>query len=431
LAQLGRSDGHERKLRSCGHLGRRSFRSGLPGFDIKTEANLVIIKHVGRGERIRTSDPLVPNQVLYQAEPLPELTMEGCLRAEEVLAGPLRMLANISKCTRDREPLDEHCDLRLHLFSMNPVQQLDLRGLHILDGAMATELERRGFSLDGPLWSAHVLESSPEAIAAVHRDYLEAGADCLLTASYQVSAEGFQQVGLNAQAAAKAAENGLRASVTIAERVRREYQATSPRRVWIAASLGPYGAMLHNGAEYHGNYACSFDDLVGFHARRIAVLAETEADFLAFESIPSLEEAKAILSALRPYPDVPAYLSFTCRDEKHVSHGETLRECGGFLDEQTQVIGIGVNCTRPELISSLIRELTQVTRKPIVVYPNSGEQWDAVHRRWHGDGEILEFGKLAQSWQSAGAQWIGGCCRTGPEHVRIAAAVWHRPVSRT
>jgi homocysteine S-methyltransferase len=307
---------------------------------------------------------------------------------------------------------------------MKPVQQLDLSGLHVLDGGMATELELKGYDLSGPLWSAHVLESSPEAIAIVHRDYLEAGADCLLTASYQVSAEGFQQLGYDPQSAAKAAANALRASVAIAERVRSDYQAGLPRRIWIAGSLGPYGAMLHNGSEYHGNYDASFDELVGFHRRRIEVLARTNADFLAFESIPSLEEAKAILTALHPHPDLPAYLSFTCQDGTHVSHGETLQACAELLDKQAQVIGIGVNCTRPELIASLIKELAQVTKKPIVVYPNSGEEWDAVHRCWRGDAQIQEFGELARGWRAAGAQWIGGCCRTGPQHVRAVADVW-------
>jgi homocysteine S-methyltransferase len=305
---------------------------------------------------------------------------------------------------------------------MTPLQQLDLSGLHVLDGAMATELERKGFNLAGPLWSAHVLESSPEAIAAVHREYLEAGADCLLTASYQVSAEGFQEIGFDPQDAAKAAANALRASVALAEKVRSEYG--SPRRIWIAASLGPYGAMLHNGAEYHGNYDCCFDDLVEFHGRRIAVLARTNADFLAFESIPLLEEARAILTALQLYPDVAAYLSFTCRDGTHVSHGETLRACAELLDTQPQVIGIGVNCTAPELIGSLIGELAKVTSKPIIVYPNSGEQWDALHRCWQGVEQVQAFGELAGRWRSAGAQWIGGCCRTGPEHVRAVARVW-------
>jgi homocysteine S-methyltransferase len=307
---------------------------------------------------------------------------------------------------------------------MKPFRQLDLTGLHVLDGAMATELERKGFDLSGPLWSAHVLESSPEAIAEVHREYLKAGADCLLTASYQVSAEGFQKIGYDARSAAEAAANAFRASVSIAEKVRREYQAGAARRIWIAASLGPYGAMLHDGSEYHGNYMCSFDELVGFHSRRIAVVVETNADFLAFESVPSLEEAKAILAALRPYPKVGVYFSFTCRDGVHVSHGETLQACADLLNGQPQVIGIGVNCTAPDLIGSLVRQLTQVTSKPIVVYPNSGERWDAVHRCWQGDGQIQEFSRLAKMWRDDGAQWIGGCCRTRPEHVRAVAAIW-------
>jgi homocysteine S-methyltransferase len=305
---------------------------------------------------------------------------------------------------------------------MTPLKELDLSGLHVLDGGMATELERKGFNLDGPLWSAHVLESSPETIATVHREYLEAGADCLLTASYQVSAEGFREIG--SQNAADAAANALRASVSLVEKVRSEYQAHSPRRIWIAASLGAYGAMLHNGAEYHGNYDCSFEELVGFHQRRVAVLTRTNADFLAFESIPSLEEAKAILAALRPYPDVGAYLSFTCRDGMHVSHGELLRVCAELLDRQAQIIGIGINCTAPELIVSLIGEVAKVTSKPIIVYPNSGEHWDAAQRCWQGDGQIEAFGELAELWRNAGAQWIGGCCRTGPEHVRAVAQVW-------
>ena len=168
----------------------------------------------------------------------------------------------------------------------------------------------------------------------------------------------------------------------------------------------------------------AFDELVGFHSRRIAVLAQTNADFLAFESVPSLEEARAILAALHPYPDVAAYISFTCRDGSHVSHGETLQSCAELLDKQPQIIAIGVNCTSPELIGSLVSQLAQATRKPILVYPNSGEQWDAVHRCWQGDGQVQQFGELARRWRGAGAQWIGGCCRTGPEHVRAVAGIW-------
>jgi homocysteine S-methyltransferase len=307
---------------------------------------------------------------------------------------------------------------------MTSLSQLDLAGLHVLDGGMATELEKRGLKLDGPLWSAQVLESSPELIVAVHRDYLEAGADCLLTASYQVSVEGFVEIGRGPEDAALSAARAFQKSVELAEQARRDYQLRSSRPVWIGGSLGPYGAMLHNGAEFHGNYECSFDELVAFHQRRIAELAGTSADFLALESIPSLEEARAILAALESHPDVPAYLSFTCRDGQYISHGETLRACGELLELHPQVVGMGVNCTAPEWIGSLVRELVPVTGKPILVYPNSGEGWDAVHRCWLGDGQIQEFGQLAKGWRDAGARWIGGCCRTGPEHVRAVAEIF-------
>jgi homocysteine S-methyltransferase len=297
---------------------------------------------------------------------------------------------------------------------MKTLQELDLRGLHVLDGGMATELEAKGCNLAGPLWSAHVLETSPETIAEVHREYLEAGADCLLTASYQISVEGFEEIGRSAEDAA----NALRRTVEIAENVRTAYVARTPRKVWIGASLGPYGATLHNGAEYHGNYDCRFDDLIEFHARRVRVLAETNADFIAFETIPSRAESKAIITALHRYPGVPATMTFTCKDSAHVAHGERLSDCGRLLDEEAQIVGIGVNCTNPKLIRALITKLVPVTNKPIIVYPNSGEHWDVEQRRWVGEGQAERFGDLAEEWRKAGAEWIGGCCRTGPQHIR-------------
>src|SRR6201996_9465370 len=163
----------------------------------------------------------------------PNLRLEGCRGSKGSWLNPCKCSRTTPKCIRRRVSL-----------CMTPRQQLDLTGLHVLDGGLATELEQRGFDLNSPLWSAQVLQDSPDAIVAVHRDYLEAGADCLLTASYQVSAEGFQKIGYSPQAAAEAAARPLRASVVLAEKARSEYQASTPRKIWIAASLGPYGAML-------------------------------------------------------------------------------------------------------------------------------------------------------------------------------------------
>jgi homocysteine S-methyltransferase len=297
---------------------------------------------------------------------------------------------------------------------MTPHDQLDISKLRILDGGMATELERRGCDINGPLWSAHVLSDSPETIEAVHLSYLEAGADCILTASYQVSAIGYAEIGQPPQAAAAA----LRQSVELAVSARERYRRQSSRPVWIGASLGPYGAAMHDGSEYHGNYGVDFAELVRYHAERLAVIATTDADFVALESVPSLEEAEAIVEALHQHPAVSGWISFTCKDAKHVSHGEKLAHCAEFLDRQKQVIAVGINCTQPKFILPLICEMKRATGKPIVVYPNSGEGWDAERRCWTGDSDAAGFGSLAREWAEAGAQMIGGCCRTGPNHIR-------------
>jgi len=294
-----------------------------------------------------------------------------------------------------------------------------LEGIRVLDGGMASELEFLGARLDGPLWSAQVLEDAPEKVAAVHRAYMEAGADCILTASYQVSRMGYEEIGLGAERADAALLHAVRLARTAAAEF-------APRCIVVAASLGPYGAALHNGAEYHGNYSCVFSELVEFHRERIAVLADapdesTRPDLLAFETLPSLAEAGAIGKALAEWPRLAAWFSFTCKDDKHVAHGEELRECAAAVAELPQTAAIGVNCTQPALIAGLIAELRGASDRPIVVYPNSGEGWNAAARSWTGTSAAERFGGMAAEWYAAGAQIVGGCCRTRPAHIRQVA----------
>jgi homocysteine S-methyltransferase len=295
-----------------------------------------------------------------------------------------------------------------------------LRNVHVLDGGMASELEYLGADINGPLWSAHVLEESPDKIVAVHRAYIEAGADIIETASYQVSRMGYAEVGLDPARA----DAALLHSVALA----RQAATTFPdKRVLIAASLGPYGAALHNGAEYHGNYACTFTDLVEFHRQRIDALAAAQPaqspDILAFETLPSLAEAEAIGQALAPHPELPAWFAFTCPDPERVAHGELLRQCAAAVAAFPQTVAIGVNCTHPSLISALIAELREASDKPIVVYPNSGEGWDAQARCWTGTSDPAAYGEKAARWRAAGAKIIGGCCRTRPAPIREIANV--------
>jgi homocysteine S-methyltransferase len=306
---------------------------------------------------------------------------------------------------------------------MTTRDQLDLTGLRVLDGGLATELERAGCDLQTPLWSGEVLRMQPKEVLAVHRSYLEAGADCLLTASYQLSAMGFREIGLTDHDARAA----IQYSVAVAVQARREYAQSEisagrkPRRIWIAGSLGAYGAALHNGAEFHGNYDIGHAELVAFHAKRIDAMRDTDADFLAFETIPSLAEAEAILDALTRFPDLAAYISFTSRDDGRTGHGEPIEVCARLLDSAPNIIAMGINCTAPRYIVPLIRKIRAVSTKRIAVYPNSGETWIAETRSWTGSCEPESFSALSAAWRDAGADWIGGCCRTGPEHIRAIA----------
>lgn len=303
---------------------------------------------------------------------------------------------------------------------MKSTAQFDVSRLHVLDGGLATELERRGCDISGPLWSAHVLDAAPDAIQQLHLDYLRAGADCIVTASYQVSAMGYAELGRSREDAARA----IRQSVELAEAARAEFARESARAVTVAVSLGPYGAALHNGAEFHGRYEIGFAELERFHAERFAVVAETGVNLVAMETVPSLEEARAIVAALARFPSLRVWVSFSCKDSQRVVHGETLAECAAAAGGSDRVVAVGVNCTQPRFVTDLIGAARAATSKPIFVYPNSGEVWDAVARAWRGRADVAEYGRLAGEWFAAGAQAVGGCCRTGPAHIRVVRAAW-------
>jgi len=298
-------------------------------------------------------------------------------------------------------------------------------GTVVLDGGLATELEARGCDISGTLWSARVLQERPEAIEQLHYDYYAAGASVAITASYQASYEGFAAAGLDAAETTRL----LRLSVELARSARARYRRDRPedrRELLVAASVGPYGAISHDGAEYRGDYGLTAAQLVDFHARRFEVLASAGADLLACETIPVLEEARAYAILLRRHPDARAWLSFTSRDGIHASHGEPLVECARLADETPNVAAVGVNCVRPEIVGAAIRSLSAGTGKPIVVYPNSGERWDAGNESWHGAPEGGSLAALAPGWIAAGARLVGGCCRTGPADIASLAGVVER-----
>lgn len=292
----------------------------------------------------------------------------------------------------------------------------------VLDGALATELERRGCDLRDALWSARVLMEAPELIRAVHADYFAAGADCATTASYQATFEGFARRGLSTAQAADL----MRLSVQLAIEARDAFWAIEANHVgrprpFVAASIGPYGAFLADGSEYRGNYGLTEDELADFHRPRMAVMAASDADMLACETIPCLLEATAILRTLEEFPSMSAWFSFSCRDGAHTSHGELLADCAALLGSHPQVAAVGVNCTAPRFINALVQSARAATDKPILVYPNSGETYDPNSKLWSGVASCKDFAQQAQLWYASGARVIGGCCRTKPEHIREVA----------
>lgn len=275
----------------------------------------------------------------------------------------------------------------------------------VLDGALATELEARGADLSGPLWSARLLRDDPGAIEAVHLAYLEAGAQVLITASYQASVEGFAALGVGGEEAAGL----LRRSVHLARRAR---ERAGTAGALVAASAGPYGAVLAGGQEYTGDYGAATDrDVEAFHERRLRALLAAGPDCVACETIPRLDEAAALARVLDRLGAPDAWISFSCRDGRRTAHGEPIEEAVAAAAAGPRVVAVGVNCTAPEHVEELLTRARSATDLPLVAYPNAA---------W-GPGELAP--EDVRAWVAAGARLVGGCCGLGPRAVRGVARV--------
>lgn len=294
-------------------------------------------------------------------------------------------------------------------------QWLEKDGPIILDGGLATQLEAMGYDIGGALWSAALLASDPRAIIDAHRAYLDAGADCIISASYQASRHGFMSHGFSADEA----DRLMVSSIELALLAREEFLAANPGRAapLVAASVGPYGATLQDGSEYSGDYGLTLRELGEFHAERLLLLDAAGADVLAVETIPHLGEARVLCSLLEQV-NTPAWLSFSCRDDRHISDGSALREAAQLFAAHPRVLAVGINCTPPQFITPLIGELRAAAPdKAVVVYPNSGETYHADVNDWSGNACDFDTSFDVRTWYAAGAKLIGGCCRTGPADI--------------
>ncbi|MFF8092714.1 homocysteine S-methyltransferase [Streptomyces sp. NPDC016675] len=282
----------------------------------------------------------------------------------------------------------------------------------VLDGGMSNQLEAAGHDLGDDLWSARLLAEDPGALTEAHLAYFEAGADVAITSSYQATFEGFARRGIGPQRAAELLALSVESARAAARRARMD------RPLWVAASVGPYGAMLADGSEYRGRYGIGVAELERFHRPRLEALAAARPDVFALETVPDTTEAEALLRAVRGL-GVPAWLSYTVAGDR-TRAGQPLEEAFALAADAAEVVAVGVNCCAPEDVPGAVETAARVTGKSVVVYPNSGEAWNAETRAWEGRSSF-DAGQVRR-WRAAGARLIGGCCRVGPRTIRSVAA---------
>jgi homocysteine S-methyltransferase len=251
----------------------------------------------------------------------------------------------------------------------------------LIDGGLSTALEELGADLSDDLWTARILRDSPDLLLAAHEAFVTAGAEIVISASYQ------------------APDELLAESVRVARRA----------GVLVAASVAPYGALLAGGEEYTGLY----DVPEGFHERRLRLLIAAEPDCFAVETQPRLDEALSIVRLIEHLDGPDAWVTFTCRDGERTAHGEPIEDAIAAVASSPKVVAAGVNCTAPEFVDELLARARTVTDLPLIAYPNAGRVYDAASKTWSG-GE--------QTWDFAGAQLVGGCCGVGPTGIGAASA---------
>jgi homocysteine S-methyltransferase len=264
--------------------------------------------------------------------------------------------------------------------------------------------------------------SDPRAIEEVHLDYFRAGAAVATTASYQATIPGLEAAGLDrAEAVAT-----IRRSVALAQRARERFVAqtgTDRHALQVAGSVGPYGAMLADGSEYRGDYDPGDAALRDVHGPRIEALRDAGADVIAFETIPTMREARVLVGLARE-TGVHAWLSYQCRDEHATAAGEPIEEAVAVANDVDAIDAVGVNCTAPDLVPALLAAARSATDRPFIAYPNRGDRWDPATRTWVPSGPSHAYDPVVVAgWTALGANRLGGCCGTGPDDIaRLAAA---------
>ena len=276
-----------------------------------------------------------------------------------------------------------------------------------LDGGLSTALENNGNKLTTSLWTGELIRTNPAQITKAHLDFINAGAQIIITSSYQLSYTGCGARGWS--------EDETNQAFIASTQLAKNAVIESGKDVKVAASVGPYGASLADGSEYKGNYAVSKQVLKDFHAKRLEILISTSPDYLALETMPDTFEVEVLLDLLTDCP-IPFWISYSCKEGNQTNAGQDFQSA---VDLAQSAMAVGINCTKPELITDLLRSAK--SDKPYVVYPNSGRIWDAENKVWTGSAAIGFSDELVSQWIKAGAEIVGGCCGIGAAEIEQLA----------
>ncbi|MDR3742122.1 MAG: bifunctional homocysteine S-methyltransferase/methylenetetrahydrofolate reductase [Terracidiphilus sp.] len=279
----------------------------------------------------------------------------------------------------------------------------------LADGAMGTVLYARGIFINRCYDELNV--SDPSLILAVHEEYLQAGAEILETNTFGANRFRLARHGLESQV-----EEINAAGTRLARKAVDELRARQGAKAWVAGAVGPLGVRL----EPLGK--TGLDEARAAFAEQMQVLAKSGVDLLILETMPAMNEAREALAAAREAaPRLPVVVMVTVDDDGNCLDGASPELAAALLTEWG-ADAVGVNCsTGPSTVLTTVEAMRKATSLPLAAMPNAG-----MPRNVDGRNVYLcspEFmASFARKAIAAGAQLVGGCCGTTPNHIRAMRA---------
>ncbi len=290
---------------------------------------------------------------------------------------------------------------------MKIIEQLEAKKHLILDGAMGTELYRRGVGTALPLWSAIAILEKPDVVRQIHEDYINAGADIITTNTFRTDFRTFHKAGFSK----RAAEEATSKAVDLARKA--ISSASVNRKIWITGSMSPLEDC------YRPDLAPDYPGAYREHKIKARWLAQAGVDFILIETMNSTTEALAAVRAALE-TDLPVAVSFILIDKDHILNGAAIFDIYRTLKAEGVDL-FSINCTHSKIISAFLDKYLDCIELPVICYANAGIYHPL--RGWEIDEQLNPdfYAEIAQKWFSLGVKVVGGCCGIGPEYIQRIA----------